>query len=403
MRILALSTWWPFPADNGSRLRIASLLEALTSRHEVHLVAMSQEMVNDEQLQVAHRLCASAYEVRERVWEPHRFEQIASLWHRETASARATYNLPFAKLVHERASAIQPDAILAFQLAVAPYAAQVDKIPRVLEELEITNIFDQYRNSPPHRRLRAWLTWSKHQAYVQRLLRSFDACTVVSERERVFARQIANQEMPIEVIPNGATLTPLTQPAIPSPNTLIYPGALSYSANLDAMRYFIGDILPRIRESRPETCLRITGKTTTAQLATLPSLDGVELTGYVADIRSAVAEAYCEVVPLREGGGTRLKILEALSLGTPVVSTSKGAEGLELIDGRDLLIADNPEAFAKATLQLLENPALRTMLAEQGRRIVQQRYDWRVIGEQLNNLIEQVAHSRERYHGSYVA
>jgi glycosyltransferase involved in cell wall biosynthesis len=362
---------------------------------------MSQETVSDEQLQAARRLCATACEVRQRVWEPRRFEQLASLWSHETASVRATYNPPFARLVHEQASIIQPDAVIAFEMAVAPYVAQVGTAVRVLEELEITNILDQYRNAPPRQRLRAWLTWSKHRAYVQRLLRSFDACTVVSERERSFVQQIAPAAMPIAVIPNGASTTPLANPPMPRSDSLIYPGALSYSANLDAMRYFTGDILPRIRAQRPDVQLRITGKTTPEQRAALPSLDGVELTGYIADIRTAVAEATCEVVPLREGGGTRLKILEALALGTPVIATRKGAEGLDLVDGRDLLIADAPEAFANLTLQVLSNPDLRQSLAEHGRRSVQERYDWQAIGGQLSRFVEQVAHSQERHYAPH--
>jgi glycosyltransferase involved in cell wall biosynthesis len=185
----------------------------------------------------------------------------------------------------------------------------------------------------------------------------------------------------------------------PEPDTLIYPGALSYDANLDAMRYFLREIFPRIRAARPGVRLRITGKTTPEQRAALPSTEGVELTGYVHDIRAAVAGAWAEVVPLRAGGGTRLKVLEALAIGTPVVSTSKGAEGLDLAAGEDLLIADTPEQFAQATLKLLGDPMLRERLAARGRATVQARYDWRTIAGQLTDLVEQVVVARgEREH-----
>jgi polysaccharide biosynthesis protein PslH len=401
MRILAISSWWPFPADNGARMRISSLIETLSQSHEVHLAALSQEPVSTEQIAEAKRFCASAQEVQQRVWSPRPLEQVSSLWRGAPASVRATYNPSFAQLVQERVRTLQPDIIIAFELAAASYARQIVGIPRIFEELEITNILDQYRLAEPHQRLRNWLTWLKHRTYVRRLLQDFDACSVVSERERLVVKQIAPTHMPIEVIPNGASMAPLVLPPKVQSDTLIYPGALSYSANLDAMRFFLSQIFPSIYAVHPSVRLQITGKVTSAQREALPSLDRVELTGYVPDIRTTVAAAYAEVVPLREGGGTRLKILEALALGTPVISTRKGAEGLDLRDGHDILLADTPRLFAEATHALLANPALREKLSIHGQQTVLQKYDWRVIGARLNSLIEQTV--AEHYYEQHSA
>ncbi|NJO84179.1 MAG: glycosyltransferase [Blastochloris sp.] len=117
-----------------------------------------------------------------------------------------------------------------------------------------------------------------------------------------------------------------------------------------------------------------------------PPSNNVEFTGYLDDIRPAVAQAWAEIVPLRQGGGTRLKVLEALALGTPVVSTSKGIEGLDLKPDRDVLIANTPEEFAQQTLRLLASPTLRHELAEQGHRAALI-YDWSHSVERLNELI----------------
>jgi glycosyltransferase involved in cell wall biosynthesis len=122
----------------------------------------------------------------------------------------------------------------------------------------------------------------------------------------------------------------------------------------------------------------------------LPANDGLVLTGYLDDVRPTVARSWACVVPLRVGGGTRLKVLEAMALGTPVVSTSKGAEGLEVTSGEDILIADEPADFADATLRLLDDPALRAELAANGRRLVRGRYGWDQIGEELNRFLHQV-------------
>jgi glycosyltransferase involved in cell wall biosynthesis len=191
----------------------------------------------------------------------------------------------------------------------------------------------------------------------------------------------------VAVVPNGVDLAGCAGPwPPPAPDTLIYPGALSYDANHDAVGYFIGAILPRIRSERPEVRLRVTGRATEAQIASLPRAEGVECTGYLDDVRPAVAGAWAEVVPLRKGGGTRLKVLEALALGTPVISTCKGVEGLALVPGRDVLVADTPADFAAATLRVLGSPALRAELASAGRRAAAA-YDWGRSVDRLGELL----------------
>lgn len=395
MRVLAISTWWPEPADNGSRLRIARLLGALSETHELHLVALQQQSATAEQQARLRERCASVVGLPERHWTPQRRELIRSLWHAEPASVRATYHRELAELVQRQAAAIRPELVIAFQLGAAPYARLVSTGARVLEEVEVTRILEQWtRQRQPLRKLRAWLTWHKQRRYVQALLHDFDACTVVSAAEQAAVRALAPAGMPIAVVPNGADVAAtLTSAPLPEPDTLIYPGALSYDANYDAMQHFVHAILPRIRAQRPQVRLLITGHATAEQRAALRA-DGVEWTGYVPDVRPLVARAWGEVVPLRLGGGTRLKVLEALALGTPIISTAKGVEGLDLQPEQHLLLADAPDDFARATLRLLREPALRARLAAAGQQVVRERYDWRQIGGQFRSMLAETVAAR---------
>lgn len=399
MRILALSTWWPEPADNGSRMRIMQLLRALGARHELHLVAFSQGPAEKVQREELEQICASVVAIERPERALTTADRLQSLFVAEPASVRATWSNVFATAVAEAASQLCPEVVIALQIDVAPYARQIPRAPRLLEEIELSYTFEHYRqHRDPRLRLRYLLTAIQHRRYVSALLRDFTAVTVVSVREAELVRQIVgSQPLEIAVIPNGADVAGSAAYRYqPDPDTLIYPGALSYAANLDATCYFVSEIHPLIRQKRPETSLRITGRNTAEQRAALGPTNGVSFTGYVDDIRALIARSAVEVVPLRRGGGTRLKILEAMAVGTPVVSTSKGMEGLDLEPGRHLLVADTPQAFAARTLELLARAGLRNCLSEAGRRVVAERYDWRVIAARLTDLVEELA-QRSKY------
>ncbi len=192
----------------------------------------------------------------------------------------------------------------------------------------------------------------------------------------------------VRLIPNGVDCEHCLAPNERyEPNTLIYPGSVTYSANLDAMRYFMRAILPRVRAKEPRVRLRITGHAEQVAINELSVDNAVSFTGYVQDVRSLIrASAVC-IVPLRVGGGTRLKILEAMMLGTPVVSTRKGAEGLEVREGEHLLLADTAAEFAEATLQLLHDGALHGRIARAAQEYVCAVYDWKKIGARLNQVL----------------
>lgn len=394
MRILILSTWWPEPADNGSRMRIMQLLRSLGARHELHLVAFAQQPAATVRRAELDRLCVSVAAV-ERPGRPLTIaDRLQSLFVAEPASVRATWSPAFAAAAAEVEARVRPDLVIAMEVDVAPYACRLRHAPRLLEDLELSSVFEHYREyRDPRPRLRYLLTAIQHRRYVGALLRHFAAVTVVSAREAALARQLTGpRPLQVAIVPNGADVAGCAAYSYrPDPDTLIYPGALSYDANLDAARYFLTAIHPQVRQVRPQALLRITGRNTPAERAALGVAEGVAFTGYVDDIRALIARSAAEVVPLRYGGGTRLKILEALAVGTPVVSTSKGTEGLsDLQPGRHLLVADTPQAFAERTVALLGDAGLRASLSEAGRRAVAAHYDWRTIAGGFTAFVEEL-------------
>ena len=214
----------------------------------------------------------------------------------------------------------------------------------------------------------------------------FARIIVCSEEDR---EQLGKRN--VTVIPNGVTIDPDVRFNPGLPGRMLYVGAMSYAPNDDAVRYFIKHVLPTIRQHHPAAHLVVVGGNPSPALRSAAAGESVELVGRVEDVRPYYEEASISVVPLRVGGGTRIKILESLSLKTPVVSTAIGAEGLDLTDGTQIVIADDPGDFATACGRLLEDREKKSLLAEAGFQRVTEQYDWNTIERTVGAVLQEVA------------
>lgn len=392
MRVLFVSRWFPFPSDNGSRIRIYNLIKQLSRRHEITLLSFTQDVVSEERVKAMLKHCRAVHTVPWHPYCPTRLRAMLGYFSPVPRSMVDTYSPEMRELVRQTAAEGVFDVGIASQISSAPYVAPLEKMPRLFEEVELTALWAQYlTQEDAWRRFRYGLTWWKTTHYVRRLLRQFDGCTVASEQERANVLAVAPDYQRVVIVPNGVDVDFYSgNLGTPEPDTLIFSGALTYSANFDAMRFFLEKVFPLIKSQRPNVSLYITGQTKGVALDRLPLSNGVTFTGYLDDVRPTIARSWACVVPLRVGGGTRLKALEAMALGTPVVATSKGAEGLEVASGKDILIADDPTAFAEQTVRLLADPGLRAYLADNARRLVARRYGWEAIGARLETLLEEV-------------
>lgn len=201
---------------------------------------------------------------------------------------------------------------------------------------------------------------------------------VVSEADRVRLQTIVPQAH-CAILPNGVDTIGF-RPGVGREDGMIYVGEMGWFPNQDALQYFCDAILPRVRAAGEQAPVRWVGRASEATRRTYRQRHDVELTGYVPDIRPLVRDAACYVVPLRVGGGTRVKILDAWAMGKAVVSTSIGCEGLAVEDGRNILIRDDPDGFARAVCAVLRDGPLRQRLGAAGRRTVEDDYGWEQIG-----------------------
>ncbi|MGH9894881.1 MAG: glycosyltransferase family 4 protein [bacterium] len=166
---------------------------------------------------------------------------------------------------------------------------------------------------------------------------------------------------------------------------------MDWRPNQDAARYFVRAILPLLRQARPDLECTFVGRSPPVDIQALGKTPGVHVTGTVHDVRPYVRRSAVYMVPLRIGGGSRLKILEALAMGRAVVSTSVGAEGLDVVHDRHIVLADDPRSFAKSVLRLLDDPERCRRLGVEGRRLVEQRYGWDALAEKFCRFIHEVA------------
>jgi glycosyltransferase involved in cell wall biosynthesis len=247
-----------------------------------------------------------------------------------------------------------------------------------------SDLMRQYAEREPNvaRRTYARRTAGLMSEAEKRALKEFDAHITVSDEDRRRLNSV-NSDARIFVIANGVDAVHYANQHSSKRNRLVFVGSMDYHANIDAVTNFARNVWPVIHESKPGLRFTIIGRKPAAEVRQLASMPGIEVTGSVDDVRPFYREALAAVVPLNVGGGSRLKILEAMAAGVPVVSTRLGAEGLSISDGENILLADSPAQLASQTIALIDDETMRTTIIAGGRELVEAKYDWKILGAKL--------------------
>lgn len=412
MNLLVLSPWFPYPPDNGSRLRAFHLIRELAARgHRLRLVTGLQEDAaktlresGEEVPPVLREMCDEVVVVP---WQwPSEGggirEMARSLLSAAPRSIMEADNPALVATIREQAQK-PTDVVLGMELGIHPYIPGGLPFPVALDQVEVSGMERAFRDAPDVKaRLRHGLTYRKGVRYWRGALRRYDFLTAVSEDEAAAVRRVlgssGDDAPPVHVIPNGVDVRAFDNASgyirAPVPGRIIYNGALTYRPNRDAVHWFAREILPVITARVPEAHLVVTGRYEAASAGELKGNPRVRLTGFLPDLQTALAEAAVCAVPLLAGGGTRLKILEAWAAGVPVVSTTIGAAGLCGEDGVHLLRADTAQGLGDAVTRLLREPETARALAQNARRLVEREYDWPAIAARLSDLLETAAARR---------
>ena len=407
MKVLFLSQIVPYPPHGGVLQRGFNIIRELGRRAELHLLAF----VHPDVLPTADSIAASRRALGEFCTSIDYF----SLWPKRSPAHKATAlaaglasTLPFSRIAHRSAAfqrsvarALEEGAFDLVHVDTVALSQFVDPqkvgAATVLTHHNIESQLMQRRAEVETRPLAAWFLRreaKKLHDYELEVSPGYDVNIFMSSNDEAL---LANRVSGIRsaVVPNGVDIAYFTPDTTPVTPTLIYTGGMNMFANKDAVMWFLSDVWPAITAVNPEVRFCVVGQDPPKELKAAASRDRrIVVTGYVDDIRPFVRTAAVYVVPLRVGGGTRLKVLDAMASGKAIVSTSVGCEGIDVTAGEHLLVADTPHAFAQTTIALLANPAQQRALGAAARVRAEQRYGWSAMGDRLMDAYARALESR---------
>jgi glycosyltransferase involved in cell wall biosynthesis len=398
-RLLFLCKTLPYPPDSGLAIRSFHVLRLLAGAFEVTALcfaqrkrgAVSRDGIADRVAALRELADVEAYPVPQEhsasrlLWDHVRSTGLNRAYTWFAYDSRAVADRIRLLLASRRFSLIHVDSIV-----LSRYLALFQGIPVICVHHNVESELLRRRGQSENRPLRR--AYFRHQASLlareeRRWGARCDLNIAVSEPDRLTLERLV-PGIRCAVVPNGVDVDAFRPRPGHRERGLVFVGESTWAPNRDALQYFCEAILPRIRADHGATPVRWVGHASETMRREYRSRHGVELTGYMPDVRPHVQEAACYVVPLRVGGGTRLKILDAWAMGKAVVSTSIGCEGLAAEDGRNILIRDDPGGFASAVCTVLQDDSLRRRLGREGRRTVEQQYSWDRIGESMLPLYE---------------
>ncbi len=406
MNILFLTPQLPFPPRQGTAIRNWGLIQHLAARHTITLLSFAEtsQSANTPELRAACRRIVVVPAPRRS-----RGDRLRTLLSPHPDLARRMWSPDFARALTNLLRESAFDIVHVEGLEMATYLPLTRGANRASPAPELHRLYDAHNAETVLQRrafatdlrqparwagaLYSWIQIPRIGEFEAHACRAADGVICVSEADALALRQLVPTLQPI-VIPNGINVEDYTLRDIPDDTgraataTLVFTGKMDFRPNVDAALWFAGEIWPRIRAAWPEAQWMIVGQKPVERLLRLNGQNGLVITGAVEDVRPFIAGAAVYVAPVRMGGGTRFKLLEAMALARPIVSTTLGAEGFAVAAGRELLLADSPADFAAAVISLLADPARAATLGQAGRAFVQARYDWSAIVPKLERVYE---------------
>jgi sugar transferase (PEP-CTERM/EpsH1 system associated) len=395
MKILWLKTELLHPVDKGGKIRTYHLLKQLKADHQITYLTLDDGSApggaEDDAVEYCHDLIRIPHLTREKFSTGFYAELAVNMASPLPYAIRKYKSEQMTKAIEQATSKDHFDVVICDFLAPAVNLPRDLKTPVVLfqhnVEASIWQRHYEIQKNAVKKRYLYW-QWRKMQKFERDACRRVDCVIAVSEADAQMMQRDYGVAKVYD-IPTGVDVEffrPTSEIATRS-NSLVFTGSMDWLPNEDAMQYFINDVMPLVRQAVPDLRLTIVGRSPYPSLVELAQRDpNIAVTGRVDDVRPYIEEATAFIVPIRIGGGTRLKIYEAMAMEKPVISTTVGAEGLNVSDGEELLLADTPADFARAVIRVLGEPGLARQLAMTGAQTVRERYSWNKVTEEFDSI-----------------
>jgi len=398
MNILFLSTENPYPPDSGHHIRTYNVLKYLSNYNSVFFLGFARHKRELEYKKELEKFCATV----DLFFVPQgklQWRFIVSLFLNLFSPLPLTVHKYFRKEARARIGHIikenKIDLVHIDLLHLGTYYKDVCHLPKILinhnvESLRILRWAKIEKNVLL--KLYIYFQYVKLYHFEKNIISKFDKCTVVSNFDKEVLMKM-NPTTSFVTIPNGVDIEyfkPDNSKIVE--HSLVWVGGMDDPNNKNAVHYFLDEIFPLIQSKIPDVKLSFVGREPTSKLIKRAQANSnIKVIGYVEDVRPYIQHASVVIAPLRSGSGTKIKVLNALSLGKAVLTTSIGAEGINVVNNENIIIADDPREFAEKTVYLLENPAVAKKMGEKAREVVEKYYDWKIIGNKMHQVYYEVS------------
>jgi polysaccharide biosynthesis protein PslH len=399
MRILWLKTELLHPVDKGGKIRSYHLLKQLKSNHQITYLTLDDGAAPADAVASASEYCDELIRI------PHATREKFSAGFYAELAANMASSLPYAirKYKSQAMTKAIEETEKRFDVVICDFLAPAVNLPPKLQtpvvlfqhnvEAEIWRRHYEVQSNAVKKRYLYW-QWRKMQKFERTACRRMDCVVAVSEADsQMMERDYGLQK--VYDIPTGVDVDffkPGTA-ASARPNSLVFTGSMDWLPNEDAINYFTQQILPLIKNSVPDVSITVVGRNPSRSLQELGKREAsITVTGRVDDVRPYMEKAAAYVVPLRIGGGTRLKIYEALAMEKPTISTTVGAEGLDIKNGEHILLADTPSDFANAVVRVFREPNFAQQLGSNAAQTVRKRFSWNKVAEEFDEICKSINH-----------
>ena len=405
MNLLWINAGLLLPLDKGGKLRTWHLMRQMARRHDISYLSFADPAATPADVEGMREVASNVVTIPRA--EPGKGTTKFYLDAAHYLVDRVPYAIAKYRSVEYRRAIERLSSAQRFDAIVCDFLVPVVNLPDRLPcpsilfthnvESEIWRRHVENARNPVSRRLLA-PQWHRMLRFERAALSRFDLVLAVSEADRQTFDRIYPDALrgPVHVVQTGVDTTYFAPSGARHVKRahLVFTGSMDWLPNEDGMHYFVREILPRVRQLEPDVTLSIIGRSPTPAVRRLAEDRGVHVTGRVDDVRPHVAEGSVYIVPLRIGGGTRLKIFEAMAMGKAVVSTTVGAEGLPVTPGQNIVIADESEQFADAVVQLIRNEDARRRIESEAKRLVVERYDWSAVARDFEEALTRVCGTR---------